>query len=374
MAEKLSEMADSILNPFVEDWKKQGKPVLGFTCSYVPREIIHAAGILPYRIRAGGSGERTMGDVRMSQITCPFSRSILELALKGEYAFLDGLISMNSCECMRRMCDNWVNEIDTDFFHFLSVPYKSSEEAVEWFREELQLFRENLEKSFDVAITDEKLRDSIKIHNKTRELLRRLYDLRKRKDPQVSWVETQKIGTMFGAMPVEEYNAQLERLIDEIESRKGITDYRARLMVIGTPLDNPSNSQAIEDLGGLVVTDLSCFGAISFWDPVDLEGDALSNIAGTYLNDPRCPRMPGKGGERFDLIKEMAESFDIDGIVFERMMFCNIWGGETMSLEKDVKELNIPMLIIDTEYAPGSEGQIGTRVEAFLEMIEGRAR
>ncbi|MDY6879210.1 MAG: 2-hydroxyacyl-CoA dehydratase family protein [Desulfatiglans sp.] len=374
MAADLSKMADSILNPFVENWKKQGKPVLGFTCSYVPKEIIHAAGILPYRIRARGSGERTMGDVRMSQITCPFSRSILELALKGEYNFLDGLVSMNSCECMRRMCDNWVSEIGADFFHFLSVPYKSSAEAVEWFRHELDILRENLEKSFDVTVTDENLRDSVNTYNKTRKLLRKLYDLRKEKNPKISWSEIQRVVVMSSAMPIEEYNTQLESLIDEVESRNGINNYRARLMLIGTPLDNPSNSEAIEDLGGLVVTDLSCFGTISFWDPFDSDGDPLDIIAKGYLNDSRCPRMPGRGGERHNLIKEMAESFDIDGIVFERMMFCNIWGGETMSLEKDMKELNIPMLIIDSEYAPGSEGQIGTRVEAFLEMIEGRAK
>ncbi|MBI5118278.1 2-hydroxyacyl-CoA dehydratase [Candidatus Poribacteria bacterium] len=106
MTKASMECSAGISNPSIEDWKKRGKPVLGYICAYIPRELIHAGGILPYRIGARGCATTTQADAWMASLTCSFSRSCLELALRGEYSFLDGLISMNTCECMRRMCDN----------------------------------------------------------------------------------------------------------------------------------------------------------------------------------------------------------------------------------------------------------------------------
>lgn len=371
MSQKLAELAEHISNPYLDDWKKQGKPVMGYVCSYIPREILDAAGILPYRVGARGCDATTLADAVMAPITCSFTRCCLELALRGEYDFLDGLVSMNSCECMQRMCDNWRHKVDTQFFHFISVPHKIDEEAIEWYKEELYLFKDSLEGSFGVTITNEKLQNSIQVHNETRNLLKRLYDLRKRKNPPLSGAEAQNITVMANAMPTEEYNKLLDRLIDEIDNREGITNHRARLMVIGNLLDDSSYTGIIEELGGLVVTDVSCFGTMSFWEPIKLAGDPMDGIARSYLTRVPCPRIPGKQIARQNYIKEMAESFDVDGIIFERMLYCNLWGGETMSLEKDLQGLNIPLLILDREYIPSGLGQLRTRVQAFLEMIEG---
>ncbi len=118
----LAELAASIMNPYVEAWKGQGKPTVGYICSYIPKEVIHAAGILPYRVGARGCTSTDEADVWMAPITCSFARGCLEMALKGEYDFLDGLISMNTCECMRRMCDNWTHQVEMPFSYYMSVP------------------------------------------------------------------------------------------------------------------------------------------------------------------------------------------------------------------------------------------------------------
>ena len=368
--EELGKLVRSTSNSYLDDWKKQGKLVVGYVCSYIPEEILHSAGIFPYRIGARGCKETTLADSVMAPITCSFARCCLELALKGEYGFLDGLVSMNGCETMRRMCDNWVHKVDTRFSHFISVPHKSDEDAIEWYKEELYMFKDSLEKFFSVTITNENLRDSVQVCNETRHLLKRLYELRRRRNPPLSGAEAQDITVIANATPKEEYNKLLERAIDEIASREGITDYRARLMTIGNVLDDSSYTRIIEELGGLIVTDISCFGTLSFWEPVRLTGEPLDSIARSYLNRIHCPRMPGEQMARRNYIKEMAEAFKVDGIIFERMLYCNLWGGETMSLEKDLQELNIPLLILDKEYITSGVGQLRTRVQAFLEMIE----
>ena len=67
-------------NPWIENWKKKGKKVLGYFCSYIPDEIIHAANILPFRIRASGCSDTPMGDAYLTNTACSFTRCCLELA------------------------------------------------------------------------------------------------------------------------------------------------------------------------------------------------------------------------------------------------------------------------------------------------------
>jgi benzoyl-CoA reductase subunit C len=367
----LAELAASIMNPYVEDWKGQGKPTVGYICSYIPKEVIHAAGILPYRVGARGCTSTDEADVWMAPITCSFARGCLEMALKGEYDFLDGLISMNTCECMRRMCDNWTHQVKMPFSYYMSVPYKSDEGAIDFYEEELHLFQGTLEKHFGVNITDESLEDSIRVSNETRSLLTKLHEMRARKDPPLTGTELQKIAILSTAMPPEDYNQLLQTFIEEVDAREGITGVPARLMVIGSPMDDTRLTETIEEFGGLIVTDATCYGAYSYWDSIKTVGNPWRSVASYYLKRPGCPRMPQKSGDRLAYIGEMAKAFDVDGIIFERMLFCNLWGGETLPLEEGLQEMGIPLLVLDREYITGAVGQLKTRLQAFIEMIKG---
>ena len=88
--DELTEIAGKLTNPAIENHKNEGKKVVGFFCSYVPEEILYAADILPYRVRAVGCEHTSSADVYMAQVNCTFSRACLEFALEGKYEFLDG--------------------------------------------------------------------------------------------------------------------------------------------------------------------------------------------------------------------------------------------------------------------------------------------
>jgi benzoyl-CoA reductase/2-hydroxyglutaryl-CoA dehydratase subunit BcrC/BadD/HgdB len=62
MIDKLKTAAASLDNEFLLKWKNKGKPVMGYTCTFIPEEIIHAAGLLPYRIRGIGTTSLSIGD------------------------------------------------------------------------------------------------------------------------------------------------------------------------------------------------------------------------------------------------------------------------------------------------------------------------
>lgn len=357
----------------MEEWKGRNKKVIGFFCSYVPEEVIYAAGMLPFRIRGTGCTIMSRSDALMSSYSCSFARSCLEYAIDGAYGFLDGLIGINSCSQISRLYDNWRYEADLPFMHLLNLPYKNSDAAVQWYLDEMKALIHSLEKTLGITVTDQNLQNAMKVYNQSRRLLGRLYDLRKSDNPPVTGAETHHILLAAMSMPREQFNGMLSGYLEELEHKKTESEFRARLMLIGSSVDDPAFIRMIEDKGGLVVTDALCFGSRYFGSPVDEEGDPLLSLAGSYLMRPPCPRMTDGHAELYEFIVEKVKTFNVDGIIFQKIRYCTLWGGASLFLEKKLKASRIPFLSIDREHVVTNAGQIATRVEAFIEMIEGTA-
>ncbi len=121
--EKINDISASTVNSVLAEAKNDGKKIMGYFCSYVPEEIIHAAGFIPYRMRAIENSGTTLADTYFAPTVCSFTRQCFDKALNGDFDFLDGLIFMNGCDHNRRLYDNWrYAEIKPDFLHMLSVP------------------------------------------------------------------------------------------------------------------------------------------------------------------------------------------------------------------------------------------------------------
>jgi len=143
------------------------------------------------------------------------------------------------------------------------------------------------------------------------------------------------------------------------------------LMITGGILDDPAYVNVIEDQGGLVVTDVTCFGTRLMWRDIDQGiSDPLTALAQYYLVDrPSCPRLYDKQEERTEFVTDMYRDFKCDGIIGERMMFCDQWQVEQYMLSRDLKERGIPFLTLDREYITAATGQLRTRVQAFIEAM-----
>jgi bzd-type benzoyl-CoA reductase N subunit len=367
-----AEAAQTIVNPEVAGWKEKGGKVVGYFCSALPEEMITAAGLLPFRLRAPGSTSTELSDSFLSNLNCSFPRHAFNMALKGEYDFIDALVIFNSCDHIRRVYDHWIRQLKTPFVRILSLPKKAEAPQVEWFRAELASLKEDLQSHFGVEIKDDQLNDAIRLHNETRRLLRELYELRKAKNPPISGSEALAVTVASTAMPQERYNTLLRELLEDVKQAEGISDYRARLMVVGGELDDPQYLQVIEDQGALVVTDSVCFGSRLFWEEVNENAeDPLTALAQYYVADrPSCARMFTEYEKRSAYVRSMLDEFSVDGAIFERLTFCEVWGFEQFSLTNDFKEWNIPLLCMDREYLLSGVGQLRTRVQAFLEMVE----
>ena len=370
--QKFAEAAASIMNPEIRAWKDNGGKVIGFFCSTVPEELFTAAGLLPFRMRGTGSNSTELSDAFFSPINCSFPRHTLNQALMGEYDFLDGLVCINSCDHVRRIYDNWIRNLKTPFVQVMSLPRKVQEPQINWYYDEIELLRGQLAEHFGVDLSDERLKQAIALHNQVRALQKELYLLRKVDRPPITGAETLAVMVAGTAMPKARYKELLEELLEELRGAEGRTGYRARLMILGSELDDPGYIQTIEEQGGLVVVDSTCFGSRLMWRPVNEdEPDPVRALASYYIYDrPSCPRMYGDQPRRIDYTRELAREFRVDGIIGERLLFCDMWVVEHYMTDHDLKQDGIPFMKLDREYVLSGTGQLKTRVQAFLETIE----
>jgi len=253
----------------------------------------------------------------------------------------------------------------------IGAPRLSNARALPFYKAELQDLIAALETLTGNRITDERLRAAVEKHNEARVLIRQIYELRRAENPVISGTDMLRMTLSATNMPIDEYIMLLKAFLADADKRPPITDARARLMVIGSALDNPEYLKVIEDKGGLIVTDALCFGAMGFGEPLELDdNDVLGSLAGYYLDRLVCPRMMDKHLALHDHIVRAVRDFHADGVIYERMQNCEVWGGENVLLEKRLKDEGIPLLTVEREEIMANAGQLAIRAEAFVEMIE----
>lgn len=358
--------------PAIKAWKSSGKKAIAFQCTYVPEEIIYAAGILPVRL-IGDAGESglTEADACMYPNTCSFIRRCLQMVLKKRYDFLDGFVAAATCDCSRRLMDVWEHHGFTPFTHIISAPRKMTESAYELYETEVRDFKSRLEDFTGERVTDEAIFQAIALYNRRRDLLRKLHELKKQTQPVLTGAETMELLNASASMPPEQFNPLLEGLLQELSHRKPVANVRFRLMVTGSPMNNPEFIKAVEDMGSVVVIDELCTGVRYWWEGVDAGPDPLKALCRRYLHNFPCPRME-PSEDRLRRILKLVRDYGVDGVISQIVHYCVPHAMEQPSLRMVLQEAGVPVLELDVEYGAMGTGQIRTRVQAFLEMLERR--
>jgi benzoyl-CoA reductase/2-hydroxyglutaryl-CoA dehydratase subunit BcrC/BadD/HgdB len=370
---ELSQLAQgSMDSPELQRFRTDGGKVVGACCVATPRELLDAAGVLPFRIRALGSTARELADARMSRFNCSFCRSCLQLGLDGTYDFLDGLIETNGCDHLRGMFENWQHERPRAFFHYLRVPHLINEDTHAAYLEELELLRQALREHFDVALSDDELNRAMIRQQRIRAKLREVRALRESPTPTLSGGEALALMLLESAWPADPFEALLDRVLAAGRERAPLA-VRARLFLTGSATDELELLAAIEELGGMVVADGLCYGTRAFWPVADADpgDDPLRALGQATLDNLLCPRMfaeyPGRLRFAIDCVRRAAA----DGVVLVHNKFCDLHGVDNARLRIDLEAQKIPTLVLEKEYGVAADlGRIRTRVQAFLERLE----
>ena len=378
MISTFRDIAGTINNRFVSEWKNQGKAVIGYPCTFIPDEIIHAAGMLPFRLRGVGTTSLSIGDTYFGPVICSFPKCILQLAGQGEYNFLDGAIILNGCDSMRRLDECWRKAGEDyqgtlpGFFHYLGVPHKITDYSIAWYEDELQALIAGIERYFNVKITKTALKKSIKLYNEGRRLLIELDEMRAGNNVPVTGEEATAIMLAGFAMPREKYTELLNDTVCKLRKHNPskTTNHARRIMVVGSTSDDLDFIRLIEESGCTVVADTMCFGSRSYSDLADEKGDPVSSLARRYLSHKLCPRMFGYYKDRLSYILDTAKKAGVDGVILQNIRFCDLHGSENGIFERDLEAQGIPCMRMEREYGPLVEtGRIRMRIDAFMERI-----
>lgn len=377
MGTLLNEAARRIDLAPVRAFKQSGGKVIGYTCSFVPVEVFHAAGMLAVRLRGIETDSLNIGDAYYGPFICTFPKALLQQAGAGCYDFLDGVVITSGCDAMRRLDECWrkmgedIPGVLPPWSYYLDVPHKPEGVALAWYRSRLRKLIRAVEDQFNVEITDDALRRSIREQNKVREAVWELGELRRQVPALITGTEAFAALIARNVLPMEVYLRELSDLIREVKVRPAPRgDGLTRLFVTGSICDDLELVEQIEAAGAVVVGETVCYGLRNTCAPVAETGDPVDALGAHYLSGSVCPRMFGYYATRLGIITARIRQTRAQGVIMQNIRFCDMHGSENGLLERDLEKLGVPSLRIEKEYGALTErGRLRMRIDAFLEQL-----
>lgn len=373
------EFSEARKNGFIKikNLKENGTNIVGIFCTYTPVEVIYASGAAA--VSLCGMSEETVSDSEkhLPKNLCPLIKSSYGFALteKCPYTyFADLLIGETTCDGKKKMYE-YLEEIKP--MHVLQLPQCCDEKkGLELWKDEIIQLKNKLEEIFNVEITEEKLKEAIKLRNEERKLLEEFYSLSKLEPPAIGGLELYKVleGTTFTFDKVKQ-NEDLRELIDNIkkdykENGSKISKDAKRILITGCPIGGVIDKvvNAVEENNGVVVCFENCTGVKEKIKLVDETKDPYDALAEKYLSIP-CSVMYKNEG-RLQLLSELIDEYKIDGVIDVTLQACHTYNVESHSIKEFInKEKHIPYMALETDYSKADVGQINTRIAAFIEML-----
>ncbi|RPI93291.1 MAG: 2-hydroxyacyl-CoA dehydratase [Spirochaetales bacterium] len=366
---QLQELLSDPRNALINDALGKGMVPLGYTCSMVPRAILSVGKLFPVRLRAPGVSGTENADIYLSSVLCSYTRSILEFAMEGRYDFLGGWVFVACCDHMRRLDDNLGYAAKPEFSHMLDIPHKINKASMEWTIDELKRLATALEKHFGVDAGERALQKAIEEENSLSAALRELGELRREPKPRINGTVFHRLIMAAQVLPAVDVMQIIKDFRTALESSTSEKTHRARLMLVGGSLDDPGYTEIIESQGGLVVADRYCTGSLPGLEPIDTATAPFEALARQVLNGNRCPRMMDEFRNRKDYILKTAREYSADGVIIQSIKFCDTWGIESSALVSALREEGVAVLRLEREYRQSGEGQLRTRIQAFIESM-----
>lgn len=320
-----------------------------FNCTYIPVEIIKAAGLLPART-IGDEPVLEKAEAYLHRNLCAFCRQAFDRCL-SEIEKSEALCFIApSCDSSRKLAET-LKHYHSEKTHILEIPRHSTEPAIELLSGRYRQLAKKLQ------ISEAKLEEAINWANNIRREIK-LFLKKFENSETPKWSQFQKILNRIWEFSAEELRKELSKI-------ETFTP-EARVLVAGGLVDKPLLFEFFEDLNVLGINE-TCGGIRPFTVEVSKSTNPYWALAEAYLKRVPCARNSGGVQRRFDFIKNLISSYRIHGIVYHTIKFCELYGVEQAIVSKKLE--GFPFVFIETDYSSLSIGQIRTRIEAFVESI-----
>ncbi len=356
---------------YAESAKSQGRPVVGIMCEYTPREIILAAGAVPVCLCGGSAETIPAAEQDLPANLCPLIKSTYGYCRQRANPFLemaDLLVAETTCDGKKKMFE-WMAR--THPMYVLELPQKPDDPdaMVHWHRELIKL-KGVLEDRFSVRITEERLREAIRLMNRERGLRRKLAGLMKSDTPPLTGRQLLALKSSISCIPAE--LEQYERALALLGSGPPAADGpRVRVLTTGVPMPHGAERviDIIEGHGGLVVCMENCTGIKPVLEDVDADApDPMRAIAEKYLRLPCSVMTPNQ--RRLDSLRALAGEYRPQCVIELVWQACLTYDVESSRVRQFCQEeLKLPYLRIETDYSQSDSARIAVRAEALFETV-----
>ena len=358
----------------MKEIKDKGIPVIGAYCTYFPQEIAMAMGAVTVGLCSTSDETIPIAERDLPKNLCPLVKSSYGFAVSDKcpfFYFSDVVVGETTCDGKKKMY-----ELMKDFknVYIMELPNTQNAEALKLWKSEIIRFKEYLEETFNVEITEEKLRHAVHVANEGRLALRKFYELMKNDPAPMNGSDL--FGVLYGSQfkfDREKMPAEIDALREKIEKEYAEGEKPARKkrsLLTGCPSSGAPMKvvKSIEANGGNVVCYENCGGAKSVDRLIDENADDIYQaIAERYLSIGCSVMTPNPN--RYELLGRLLEEYQIEGVVEMTLQACHTYNIEAKSIEKFVNSKGIPYMHVETDYSQTDVGQLDTRIAAFLEMI-----
>ena len=357
----------------VKDFKDNGGKLVGYLCTYAPLEIVDAAGASAVGLCGTSDEVIPAAEQVLPANLCPLIKSTYGFAFtdKCPYTyFSDVIIGETTCDGKKKMYELLQDIKD---MYVLRLPHDRSRSwALDAWKQEIIGLKEYLEKRFDIAITEEQIREATRNRNRLRQAICNLYELQLKGTTAFTSVE------LLSAMAAGSFNLDVNNFRDTLESmvaeNKGKcneeNDKKKRILLTGCPANGVINkvAKSIDENGGVIVCSDSCTGERTNRMQIDPDApDIYQTLAEKYI-DINCSIMTPNNGRMENTI-EMCKKYDVDGVIDLVLNCCHTFNVESALMQKAVEQSGLPYLKLETDYSQSDAGQIDTRIAAFIETM-----
>ena len=355
--------------------KEAGARVVGIFCTFVPTELIYAAGALPVELCAYSEEPIAAAEADLPRNLCPLIKASYGFARSDTcpyFYFSDFVVGETTCDGKKKMFELLGRYKET---YVMQLPHRRDDAALAFWREQILAFQRKLEDFYGISISEAEIRTAIRRKNRERRALKAFLELGKLNPAPMSGYE---MGTRLDA---GSFSFDLEGRCREIETRTAqvraawecgkTSRRRPRLLVTGCPNAGVREKilRTVEELGADVVAFDTCNGIREKLLPVDEENpDVYDALARKYL-DIHCSVMSPNDGRLADL-GQMLEEYAVDGVLEIVLQSCHTYAVESFWIRQFVEARGGSYLNLETDYSQADTGQLTTRLAAFLETME----
>lgn len=369
-------------NELVQQAKADGKLCLAYTCYHIPEVLLNLDNCFSTRLRAPRTGSMDIATYYMSSYLCGFSKALVERGIEGGYNHLNALIGSESCSEMNRCYEHFelLNLVDNDkfFVSIADIPFKIMPHTIKHYKRQLQTkVLDKLHDVYGVDVSKAAMRKAVEEHNEVCRLITEIGEYRKEENPRITGYEFHVICLVSYVCPKYLIIDKLRETAEELKTREPDEkkNYRAKIVVVGSEMDDPDFTKLMEESGALVVADRYCFGSLPGREEIKLseDGDVLEEIILHYMKTSQCPRYMShdKVEGRKEYVKKLVEEYHAEGVIYEQLKFCEFWGYErALASHIITNDFGIPSVSVDRQYTANASGQLRTRVQAFVESLE----